>query len=130
MIARSIASISRISPYVPHVHGERLDGTFAAGATISIGKARTAVLFRESRSTARVMSTCRAGRPMERVARGKHLGTIRLPELPANFACGDDHGADTLPRRADGRLPRAARHPRDPTELRLQDARRAAIVVA
>jgi glc operon protein GlcG len=25
---------------------ERLDGTFAAGATISIGKARTAVLFK------------------------------------------------------------------------------------
>jgi len=32
---------------------ERIDGTFAAGANISIGKARTAVLFKKPRSSSR-----------------------------------------------------------------------------
>jgi hypothetical protein len=45
---------------------------------------------------------------------GRHLGTIRAPELPANFAWGDDDGKTLYMTRAHGPLPdspRRAGHP-------------------
>jgi len=64
---------------------ERLDGSFAAGAAISIGKARTAAIFK--RPTRTFEDIIKNGRTA-----GTHLGTIKGPEHPHNLAWGDDDG--------------------------------------